>query len=77
MPVMSWAIMLATAIAISACALGNAVDYQRTPSVVGDQTLEMELADCKIKVSEKTSPGIALDLLTSSERVESCMVARG
>ena len=36
----------------------------------------MDLAKCKIEVSDKTKPGV-LGLLTSAERVENCMVAKG
>ena len=76
MPIMLRAIMLAAAIATSACAPGSPGDFKSTEFVKSKGTPEMDLAKCKIEVSDKTKPGV-LGLLTSAERVENCMVAKG
>ena len=79
MPTVIRVIILATTVAVSACSTDSAGDYVRTSSVVGDQTLEMDLADCKLQLEDQRAQaqGSVTGLLGLSQWVENCMVAKG
>ena len=60
-------ISIAAALLVSGCALPN---YKRGPHVKGNQTLEMDLALCRL-LSEKAAP------LRRIAMTDACMKAKG
>ena len=62
-------ISIATALLVSGCALPN---YNRGPHVKGNQTLEMDLALCRLNAEEKGPPSV----LRRVAMADACMKAK-
>ena len=63
-------ISIAAALLVSGCALPN---YKRGPHVKGNQTLEMDLALCRLRAEEKGPPSV----LRRVAMTDACMKAKG